>query len=79
MTTIPNGSPYENIVDGYLGTDYTDAQAGFVKKKDVLWSKFLQESGLTAQDPLVLAQDPAVLAKFVALSKKPTTRCKLIP
>lgn len=70
MTTIPNGSQYENIVNGYLGTDYTDAQAGFVTKKDVLWAKFLQESGLTAQDPLVLAQDPAVLAKFVTFVQK---------
>lgn len=70
MTTIPNGSPYETILDGYLGTDYADQKSGFVTQKDVLWIKFLAETGLKATDPLVVAQDPSVLMKFVAFVQK---------
>lgn len=66
MSTIPNGSPYETIVDGYLGSEYADTVAGFGTKKDALWLAFLKENGLTATDPLVVAQDPTILAKFVA-------------
>ncbi len=66
MTTIPSGSQYENIIEGFLGTNYSDVQKGFVKQKDLLWSAFLTANGLKPSDPSVILQDPTVLSKFVS-------------
>ncbi|MCE5294286.1 MAG: hypothetical protein LLF94_06695 [Chlamydiales bacterium] len=63
MTTIPN--EYKNIVEGYLGEEYSDKVVGFGTQKDVLWATFLAQNNLSATDPLVVAQDPTILAKFM--------------
>lgn len=70
MTTIPNGSNYETMLDGYFGSDYADTIVGFGTKKDVLWQAFLKENGLSPTDPLVVAQDPAIQSKFVTFLQK---------
>ncbi len=70
MTTIPNSSSYEDILDGYFGDAYGDQQAGLVTQKDVLWTSFLLQNKLDPNDPLVVAQDPTILAKFVQFTQK---------
>jgi hypothetical protein len=70
MTTIPNGSLYESILDSYFGTSFANAQKGFVTEKDVLWQNFLSQNGLSPTDPRVVNQDPAVLQEFVTFMRQ---------
>lgn len=66
MTTIPNNSLFETILQAYLGDAYANQTVGFLTQKDVLWNTFLSQNGLTANEAtsITLSGNTSILQEF---------------